>query len=1418
MLALRLITLLPLLYICSVSALTHKLASPSQWLEHSNGEVLLSPSSGAVTLQAYEQKQLYLSAHSTLTLAPFNPQSIKLWQAFTLHSQVNMLPSQLRCEQQSCEVLAHADNRIIIIENQSASEQDLKLWQHQYQPHPDPYQSQLPLPLDKVTLYHSHQYEDYYHLPAGQHISIPILQAAKLKISVKNHLDDANEHNKVYVYENQQAVSILPLSNIQATEYQQQNVSITHNDYIAVSENSLLTLKSYGNALIKIEHAERAFLDHDSGEKQQDSLQNPYWTNNLDFLLDDIYRHQGRHALAAKQPPVTPLTRKRHQQLINMVTQQRFLLPRATSNNLVSNYILTPITHGLRDVNGHIYQMHTEQRLHTHTLKNELQFDISANATTEPIVTLFIQAADEGKMTATLGEQIFTILFSASDSTQRIELSNIDRSDSLTLTLPNGQQAVEVAVQIPELASVVHDELLYMQPKKLADKSRTISALLQGHSSQIAKDYIDSLPTFSANKAVELQQTYHEQALSLAQIKAIVDTKPNETLITLKLLTASSYEDIRFAAWKMRIDALDKLDQQAHSLRYLEGLLKQGNPQLAKYSANALLKRYKDTNSQYKLQGLCAYMAALLSECNSLIPTLYEAQNKRYLALWQGHDNQHSLSSNKELYGALNYQALSDDKASAPPAITFSHFGYEQLTSASTQYQAFKLNPSQLLTISTSQDTTLHINARGIASNETQRQTNWLTLVGNKQQYILPIFTDIAANTFNNAQQALSVAQSGYIHLNANESISISSDNVSYIRVSEASQNQQSVADNGITPYLSHPSFKTVLSDKAQSGKTLLNNALYRLDTQAMSDEDYIALFGLFNSDSLTPDEATLFKRIKQFGHWQLIDEYTDYLGTQLLVLQSPLQLSQAEQITRHTSQVAELPGLQIRPYQSFTLDISQFQALKHKLRIAFSPAELGADQSANITLTFNQQQREYTVQSTATIEHVFTDKEIQQGLVSVSWQQPFVSQMVSVQLFEHSQQQWQSIPLTPKLRFYLANEQQPVRVKLENDALIKIEYIKDDKREQVERLYPAGTNALFIENAQLLHAFRWQFKSHNRKVPVFTQNKPKYIAAEQQKPLSFTNAQLQGPSLYTTPSAIHYEGFVNHSQLSSNDFDEQIKQQNVTDIGAWLRFKTQNSWYKFGVSKQLNDTYYSIYQLSGRIDWLSDDNDWFATAELQGYWQPKSTALSSRVSTKLTATVGHRWQLNNQHRHQWWWQPHYFDSSAQSSELTLAKLNPDILSQYKDNHRHGWRTGYQYWYQNHVDQQLSVRAQLASNQNWRTIDNTRLTFTARQFYQGHIFEGQLVGRYAFNDDHRRQSQWQYLSRLKWQKQFAINHNLAASLALSWEQNWRDNQHSIALQLSIGNTLGTGFTPFSYAEQPFKTLSELELMQQVIHE
>ncbi|NOU52446.1 hypothetical protein HG263_18135 [Pseudoalteromonas sp. JBTF-M23] len=1419
MLALRLITLLPLLYICSVTALTHQLASPPQWLEHGNDEVLLSSSSPTIKLRAYEQKHLYLRTHSTLALAPFDPQSIKVWQAFTFHSQVDILPSQLRCEQQSCEVPPDSANRIIIIENQSNSEQNLTLWQHHYQTYQDPYYTQLPLPLDKVTLYHSHHYEEYYNLPAGQQVSIPIKLAVKLKISVKNLLSAKNDNNKVYIFENQRPVSILPLSNSQAPEYQNQHVSITHNDYVAVAENSRLTLKSYGNALIKIERAEQPFLDQDSPQKQLDSLENPYWTNNLDYLLNDIYHNQGNYALTAiAQPPLTPLKRKRHQQLINMVTQRRFLLPNVWPKKLVSNYTETPITQGLRDVNGRVYQMQTKQRLHTHTLKDKLLFNLGTNTTTEHAVTLFIKATADGMMTATLGEQVFTLQFRASDTTQRIELSNRVDADTLILALSNDQQPVDVAVQIPELAPVVHNELLYMQPKKLADKSKTISTLLERHTVQIASDYLDSLPSFSAKKVVNLQQTYEEQTLSLARIAALLDTKPNEVLTPLKSLTTSPYENIRLAAWKMRINALDKLDQQTHSQRYLEGLLKQGSPALTEFSANALLQRYQETNSQYKLQGLCAHMAAQLRECKILAPSLYSAQNKQHLALWLGHDNQATLPNSDALYGALNYQTLSNYKSSAAPSLTLSHFGYAQLTSTNKQYQALKLTPAQLLTVSTSHDVTLHINARGIASNEAKQQINWLKLVNNTQQFILPIFTDIAANTFNDAQQALSIAQNGYINLKAGESISISSDSVSYITVSEASQNEQRFTDNSVTAYISHPSFKTLLNDKTLNVKTLLNNALYRLDTQTMLDEEYITLLGNFTSDPLTRSEVSLLKRIKQFGHWQIINEYIDYLGTQLVVLQSPLQLNQAEQITRHTSQASDLSGLQIRPYHSFSLDISQFQALKNKLRIAFSPAELGIEQTANITLTVNQQQREYTLQSTTPIEHVFTDKDIQQGVVNVSWQQPFISQMVSVQLFEHNQQQWQEIPLTPKLRFYLANEQQPLRVNLEKDALIKIEYLEDDKREQVERFYSAGVHSLYIKNAPLLRAFKWQLKYRNQKVSFFSQNKSKYIVVEKQKNTPAVSAPSPVPSLYIMPNAFHYEGFINHTRRSPSNFDEQVIQQNLTDVGALLRFKTQNNWYKFGFSKQFNDTYHSTYQLSGRTDWLSDQNDWFAAAQLQSFWQPKSTALASRISTRMSVTLGQRWLFNKQHRHQWWLQPHYFDSSAKSSELALPRLNPDILSQYKDNHRHGWRAGYQYWYQNHADQQLSVKAQLASNQNWQTIDNTRVTFSARQFYQGHIFEGQLVGRYAFNDEHRRQSQWQYLSRLKWHKQFSINHNLATSFSLSWEQNWRDKQHIIALQLSIGNTLRTGFTPFSYAEQPFKTLSELELMQQVSNE
>ncbi|BBN80845.1 hypothetical protein PA25_08300 [Pseudoalteromonas sp. A25] len=1422
MLTLRFIIIASFLCALTAQALPHTVNTTPHWIEQQEDYRLQHHDSAHVTLDAAQQKRLFLPAGSGLTFSKIDEKMIQVWQAQTLNNEVALQLNTLPCKQDTCQIRALDFNRIITFSNQSEKQHKLTIWQNRHQYHPDPYNEFVPLPLEKTLLYQAHQYDTYYSIAAGQQISIPIKDAAKLKISVKNRLDNAvtNINNKIYVFNDVKPVSILPLSHIQAHEYEHQNVSITHQDYIAVSANSRLILKSFGDALVKVERSERAFLDHDSARKQQESFLNPYWINHLDPYLKDIYTQQGSQlATQLAKYDTSPLAQKRHQQLFDMVTKPRFLVPQVNSSDILSQRSTHSALLGVREANDHLYTMQGPVNLQTHRLKHQLHFSLSDIVTSKNSLTLYIKAAKEGVLTGIIGEQTLTIKYRASEQFSRIEINNITLSDSLTLTLEKTSEAIEVAVQVPELAPLISNELLYMQPGSLTDKSQVLAQQLLTLQQQTARSYMHALPTLNLESSQTSNPPHAQQLQILTQAQHSLYKDPLEALRLIKGIINSTHIDILLKAWALRIKALDKLEQQPLAQRYLEGLLKQSNAPLQEFAANALLLRYQQAYSDHKTQGLCANFSTLLVACHKLIPRIYHAQKKQLLALWHDHDNDNSSLREQDFPHSLNYQYLSTKVAPRTSnVISISHFGYTQLRSDTAQYQAIKLDPSKPLTLATKLDTVVQIKARVKASDKSQRQTHWLTAQTSDAQYLLPIFADIASQTVNEQNQRLSITASGHVELKANQTLRISSDITSYLDITfeEEGLTEAQTSKNSLSRFAPQLTFSTLLNDPKIDVKTLLNNALYRLENKALNKAQFNILFAKLKTTLRNHTDMTIFKRIEQFGHWQIIDNYEDYLGTQLIALQNSQQLSQAEQIARHSSKRADIPGILLRPYQSMSLDISQFTPFKNKLRISFSPSELGSEQKAKVTLEFGQAMQTYTIEANRYIEHIITDDNIQNQTVSIRWQQPFVSQLVSVELLE-GPPQWQNVQLESKVRFYLASKQQPLRLKLKQDTLIKTEYFVNNQRKQTEHFYPAGVHTLFHPDSNLVRAFAWTLNPQNSKLPVYTNEQPK----EHEKVLT---SLVTKPSQHTetinttTPGATHIEAYIDHSKRGRSDFEARLQAQQTTEVGALFRFKSHDGWYKFGVAKALSDIYYDTYHAFGRYDWLSPNSDWYANGQLHAYWQPSSTVLDDKLSSRLSISIGQRWKRNTQHTHQWWWQPHYFYSQANNETLVFDKLNPDILSQYKVDHKHGWRAGYQYWYQNYVDQSFSAKAQISSNQRWQELDNARLTLSARQFYQGHILELQLVGRYAFEDEHREKAQFQPLSRLDWYKRFAINHHYAAKLSVSFEKNWENNEHTLALQIGIGNLSITGFDVFSYAEQPFKTLSTLQLNEQVENE
>ncbi|WP_105167053.1 hypothetical protein [Pseudoalteromonas sp. T1lg23B] len=1409
-----------LTFTLTVCAHPHKQFRSPSWLTQHGDAQISQDGPAVITLDAHASRQLFLAAGHWLDLPNVDDNTVSIWQGYTFGSQRRIDRDELSCTATRCQISTTGNDRLITVENITSNTVTLTLKEGHSEHHPSPYKDRVPLPLDELTLNTAHQYETYFRLRPYQEVSVTFQQAEKLKLSVKQLITGTQSTGKVYAFVDQQAVSIIPLSDVVAEEYASHKVSISHDDYFAVSADSTLTLKSYGNALVQITRSHRPFLDTDSAQKQQESLLNPYWINNLTTKLEDILSKRDVSTLQqVDYAALTSLARKRHLQLTNMVTTVNYFTPMHSNTNTptITKHTHNLVSHGVRQANDTIYPVQSQLSLEHHRLDKQLAFDLRHRDNATAQLTLYVKAPQPTLFSATLGERSYDIAISDTSKFHRIDLNNAHHAPQLLLNSEHTE--LEVAVVMHTLSSLTDSELLFMQPGKLADKSPVLKSQLTQQQQYTAQAYLDSLLPYSPARPDALPHSHSEQRLLFTQAQALHNDSPHSALPLLKRLVSSEYSDIMLDAWTLRVKTLDQLNYRALAQRYLEGLIKHGNAQVRQFAAKRLLARYQTANLDYKIQGLCALFSDYLSQCTALVPALYEAQGKKQLALWSNHDNQQPLGQDSTLFADLNYLHLSHGATSETPLFTITHYGQSPLFAATGPYQAYQLNANQSIHIVAQKDLKLKVSARTQNLDPRQQRTFWLHLKAPNKTMILPLFSDIPSKTQDQYQHPLSVAAVGYVQLKANEQLDISAQTLSYINLAVLRDNSllANTHVNHITVDHQQP-FEQLLNNTEIATKTLLTNALQRLSNDDLSNAEFTALFARVTPDKLTPDESLLFNRIAHFGHWQSVTQYADFLGTQLVSLHDFEQLSLPEQLTRHATKNTHLDGVLLRPFHTLSLDISELEPNNSRIRLRFSGAELATTQTAEVTIQAGVNRYRYTLEDLATVEHVLTSADTTAGLIKLTWHTPYQSQLVSVQMQEKQGKHWHNIDLAQKQRFYLTDEQQPLVIELSHDAVLKIEYLSNHKRYQIERFYPSGKHSLAIENARLLRAFVWKMTKNNHKLPVSPSRDTNIAVTKTVLPHTAPQPMIQSRHVIN-PDTLNVTGYVKAEHQGESNFDEQLQQHQSYEWGINFRYKSDNNWYKLSIAKQHSDVYYSTYQLDGRSDWLAKNSDWYTHVQLRANWQPEQREFNNLFSGRLAVTFGQRWRFNDVHTNQWWLQPHYFYSDAKSNDLILSsRLHPDILTRYKHTHPYGWHLGYQYWYQNHVDQRLSFRAQISSNKDWHSLDNVRLSLSADQFYQGHILSAQLITRYAFNDEHRVQSQWQYLSRLGWQKWYAITSKQALNVALDLEQNWRLGEHTVALQITLGNVPTTGFEPFSYTEQSFKSLSLKQLMQQVSDE
>ncbi|TQF69862.1 HEAT repeat domain-containing protein [Pseudoalteromonas luteoviolacea] len=1389
-------------------------------------------SAADITLEMNQDKYLFLPAGQWLSVKPNTLKSIEFWQGQTFHALSQINKSQWLCRKQSCQLPATTRARIIKLYNPEETLQT-HVWRGYQHTHRDPFRRAIRLPLPGKTIQLAQEREVLYPLNNAQSVKIYFKHAKKIKLTVHRDLYDLSEGGKVIALVNDQPVSFVNVSSAQAQEYTQHKIGVENIDYLAVPSNSYLTLKSHTKTWVKLEQMHRGIYDVDAGIKHQEQLLNPYWVNNIDEYLAPIYLDHDISSLAEFRPEqATPLDLRRYQDLISTVSTGSYLTPISPNDqSMAIHRRLVPIYQTLRPAKQQLFQSEIKNALQYAQLKKSLQFNLAEEQRVTPQALLYIRSNRDTELVLDVDGERTKLHIEARQGFVPL-LVDVDM-DAKRLTLFSASKAkIDAAVQIRTLLPLPNNELLYAQPKSLSEKSQVTTSLLAQIQQTKANSYLNSLSLFKIQPETELSAPIRTSKSNnapiahwlyqLGEVEYLAKQSPTQALPKLRAMVKSPYSDIRLRAWQLRLEILNQLDQQNAVLRYLSALLQQPDEKLSDFAAHALLKRYQQSNQVFNIQGLCA-LKDKLKGCPQLVRSTLFAQGKFLETLWLDHDSKLFSSQSQKLYQGLGFTSFGQFAERVQSNYDIHYRKQVQLVGDTATYKAFKIDDTPLNIIAHS-PINIKINARVEGQINNENAIKWLHVDTQANNYFMPLFSDVLSTTSVVTQSdtsPLSIASSSMISLSAGETLTLSSKTVAYLQI-------QVFEDTHFDPYSTQQlslfelgtSFVQLLHNQSgtnlDSLTRLLNNALYRLENNTLKDYEFTALFSKLSTLQIPPQLDKLHARVQSYGHWVPVEQYLNYAGTQLIDLSALEARSIAEQISRHTSQFDKAKGLTIRPYHTLSLDFSALQQLQTRLVFHFSDAELITNAAALVTVDTKDGQTVWPITDSVSTFGL-QQAELGSGIVKIRWLNPYLSQVLQVEVQVLSRDGWKNIELDQRQLFYYASNTQPVSAALTKDALVKIEYIKNNLRQESIDFYPAGTITVPSSYSTLARLFSWQLNLNRQKIAVAPPVMP--IPLKRPK-LHFERLakHFNTPLINANGNKTHVEGFIRYDRDGIFQTNDPIETAHRLDVGMRLRNRYKQNWYLLEGAYRVNNLRYESIALNGVYNWLDDDTPWYTEVGLYNRWQETRLNNETHLSSHIDATVGQIWRDDTSVRHQWWWQPYYYYTSIDKQEyLDDALISQDMYNFYRAQHMHGWQAGYRIRYQPWVDSQFNAQVSGVSNEDWTSLDTVTFSGSWQQYYQGHIFNVGLSSSYVFADDHRPNATWQYLTSIGWQTLFDFSEHTAGWISLNWTQDWFRNNHNVRLEVTLGNLQNTGFAPFAHDEIIFESLQLTHFLEQDIN-
>ena len=1322
----------------------------------------------------------------------------------------------LLCDTKRCQLPALGHNRIVAIQNHLDEGATFSAMIGHVPQDVDSFRRALSLAKPSVVTKNRNGSERYYQLSKDDEVTLFFSAAKKLKLSVRQNMQQPDEKGVIYAYVDKQLIAKINTINSQALEYKEQSLGLENTEYLAIAAGQYLTVKSKTDAFIKLEQSHRAIYDDDVAEKEQEKHLLPYWYQVANDAISEVYHDHSLHVFSDDVFTANnPLATKRHNNLLSMMTGQsqlwgsyRTFSAVETKSSMVSELVEQ------RLVDDQFYPRINQQFRLISTLNQSAQlFDLSSKKRATPWLTLIAKSTKDSQLKLSSGENSWLVNLKATEDFQSLIISVPLNSQSLTIqSLSSQSNQIEFALYARTLTDLPSDEVIFQQAVNAKNLSPAISKLIADDLHKQHADYLAAIEPYApARKNV----TAFNAEQSLLTAKDLATSAPLDALAFLKPLTQNADTAIAEQAWQLRVAILREQQQFHLANSYLEGLYKSTQQlQLKQFAAQALIDSYQTEHQDIKLFALCAGNLTTIKECQPILINLAVKQQKYRLAAWLAYSSTVPTKVS-ESFKALNYQTLS-----AHPFIDEARYqlkagSQETFINSQGKLQNTVITEAMPWFFTAQTPINLVIKARTAAKQNGEYQTAWLMAESQYQHKLMPIFSDIPATTlFVKNQQAASIAATLVIRLKAGEALKITADHTSYLDVSfipDSLFSQFDYVSDAANKSPSNDIMSLIYSADATQAELLLNG-LYLLSKKRLTNNQYTQL--LQRLETLGADSKSTFlqNRIESYGQWQPLDSLLDFAGTRLFDMQSTAQSSFADRFTLLNTQAGSNEGILLRPFHTLNIDLAQTEGQQIRFKFNFSTAELARANVANLSLQLANVQKVWSVTEQQSIPFTFNKRELDNNIISLRWLNPYLSQHLTIEAEQYIAGRWQHLALPTTLLFYTVTPDTPLMAKLPADRLIKLEEMNEFKRTERRFFHPAGKVEVTADKLQYVRLYSWQLSEQSNKISPYSQAKtllPELITYQAPEQPSIINEQVNLHS-----DELNWQGFIRYDQQTIFQSAEDIPAREEIDIGARLRLNDDNHWYQLEGYYSLSDTQADIFALNGYHSWQDENSPWYIDTQINSRWQPSHDSFDLQYALDASISIGQSWQRDTVHRHQWQVTPYIRYSSADLDDYLADKqLNSSIFNFYRENHASGWLSYYQYRYQPWVDNYLNFGVASGSNDDWLSLDYLKFNSSWNQYYHGHIFQVGLDSYYRFADDHRATATWQYITRFAWQKQVNLGSFTNGWLKLSWQQDWVWNNHNISVEFSSGNNQHTGFAPFAHDEIIFPALQLNHLLE-----